>query len=204
MSGKFITGDRRIRKSKGLMKKALVTLMHEKDFKEISITNIVQYADLNRGTFYNNYQTKEDLLEELINDVMISLAESYRSPYEEIEAFSVSKLSSSGVKIFDHIFAYRDFYILLGNSTLLARIQDRIYTELARLLKNDIVNFDLPPTININLLANYQAYAIWGMIVEWINSGFQYTPAYMSEQLLAIVHNIPFEYTLKISDKDVR
>ncbi|MBF6633265.1 MAG: TetR/AcrR family transcriptional regulator, partial [Planococcus sp. (in: Bacteria)] len=63
--------DRRIDKSKSALKEALIFLMDEKEFKSITITEIVQSANLNRGTFYKHYQTQEELLNELIDDVLI-------------------------------------------------------------------------------------------------------------------------------------
>lgn len=188
MSTKSNYLDRRIRKSKNAMKQALIFLMHEKDFKEISITDIVQIADLNRGTFYKHYQYKEELLEEVIDDVIKDLIDSYRDPYKGVEVFLVSELTSSAIKIFDHVEKYKSFYSLLGNTNFLFDLQKRICDELKRLLLDDLSKNLLHTNINAHILASYQAHAIWGMIIEWIDSKFLYSSSYMSEQLLAILH----------------
>lgn len=179
--------DRRIRKSKAAMKDSLLSLMKEKDFKEISITDIVRSADLNRGTFYKNYQYKEELLEEIIDDVVKDLIVSYQAPYEDIEFFSLNTLSSSTIKIFDHVAKYTNFYSLLVKSKVLFELQNKICEELIKLLLHDISINPPNPSIDTNLLASYQAYAIWGMIIEWISSGFLHSSTYMAEQLLAIL-----------------
>ena len=44
------------------------------------------------------------------------------------------------------------------------------------------------PTINIELFSNFQAHAILGMIIEWINDDFHYSPDYMAEQLIEILN----------------
>ncbi len=190
MSEQSISVDRRIRKSKVAMKEALLTLMQTKEFKKISITDIVQLADLNRGTFYKHFQYKEDLLEELIDDVMKDLTKSYWAPYGELRDTVVldsSQLTASAIKIFKHVATYANFYTLLGKSNILTGFQNRICDALTQLLSQDLSRTSLNPNININLLASYQAYAIWGMIVEWIDSEFLYTSDYMAEQLLVIV-----------------
>ncbi|MEF2291110.1 MULTISPECIES: TetR/AcrR family transcriptional regulator [Virgibacillus] len=46
--------DCRVRKSKEALKTALIQLMKEKDLQQITITDIVKVADLNRGTFYKH------------------------------------------------------------------------------------------------------------------------------------------------------
>ncbi len=187
MSDQSINVDRRIRKSKAALKEALLTLMQTKDFKKISITDIVQLADLNRGTFYKHFQYKEDLLEELIDDVMKDLTQSYWAPYGDLDVLDVSQLTASAIKIFKHVATYANFYTLLGKSNIVTGFQNRICETLIQLLSQDLSNSPLNPNINVNLLASYQAHAIWGMIVEWIDSEFLYTSDYMAEQLLAIL-----------------
>lgn len=43
--------DRRIKKTKQALNQALFTLLDEKTFQQITITDIVTVADVNRGTF---------------------------------------------------------------------------------------------------------------------------------------------------------
>lgn len=78
MSIKEAGNDRRVRRTKKALKESLISLIQEKEFREISVKDIVQLADLNRGTFYKHYQYKEDLLEEVIDDVILDLIASYR------------------------------------------------------------------------------------------------------------------------------
>ncbi|WP_050616693.1 TetR/AcrR family transcriptional regulator [Bacillus testis] len=178
--------DRRITKSKQALKGALLSLMKEKDFKAIAITDIVQVANLNRGTFYKHYQYKDDLLEEIMDDVIADLIESYREPYKGNENFDVKNLTSSAIKIFEHVDHYKEFYTLLQSSTL-SGFQDKICLVLKEIALQDL--FDMLPdaVINRELLASYHAFAIFGMIKEWINHQFKYSADYMAEQLLAIV-----------------
>jgi len=46
---------------------ALLVLMEEKEFKNISITEIATKADLSRRTFYRIFETKEDMYTTRIN-----------------------------------------------------------------------------------------------------------------------------------------
>lgn len=47
--------DRRIRRTQRLLKESLAELMSEKSFNNITIKDITEKADLNRGTFYLHY-----------------------------------------------------------------------------------------------------------------------------------------------------
>jgi len=181
--------DRRISKSKNALKEALLVLMKKKDFKKISITDIVQLADLNRGTFYKHYQYKEDILEEIIDDVITDLIASYREPYKGSKSFDVSKLSPSAIKVFDHVWKYANFYTLIVQSNALLGFQNRFCNVLKSLALQELSDQMSNPNINRELLASYQAYAILGMIIELVNEGFKYSSIYMAEQLLEIIMN---------------
>lgn len=65
--------DRRILRTRRMMRNALLSLMEEKDFSQISAKDVTDRADLNRGTFYLHYSSTEDLLKhicyELLNEM---------------------------------------------------------------------------------------------------------------------------------------
>ena len=48
--------DRRVRKTKRAMTEALASLLEKKPLNEISVREISEIADINRGTFYLHYQ----------------------------------------------------------------------------------------------------------------------------------------------------
>ena len=62
--------DERVIKTKKLIKTALSELIQEKGFDHVSITDLTQRANINRGTFYLHYQDKYDLLEKFENEVL--------------------------------------------------------------------------------------------------------------------------------------
>lgn len=185
--------DRRIRKSKQALTDALITLLQQKEFRSISITDIVTVADVNRGTFYKHYAYKEDLLDDLVEKVIADLRDSYEEPYRHVTTLIIQELVASAVKIFDHIYKHRSFYQLISSSNTLPDFQQRFCNELQKLSLQDSRNEQAMNTmiqvgIHPELYASYQAYAIWGLIIAWIQNDFQYSISYMSEQLLKILN----------------
>jgi AcrR family transcriptional regulator len=67
--------DRRITKSQEAIKKAVTELMSEKSFDDITIQDIADRADVNRGTIYLHYTDKYDLLDKLIEEHINNLRE---------------------------------------------------------------------------------------------------------------------------------
>ncbi|WP_244946839.1 TetR/AcrR family transcriptional regulator [Planococcus soli] len=179
--------DRRIDKSKNALKDALILLMEEKEFKSITITEIVHLANLNRGTFYKHYPTQEELLNELIEDVLSDLVSSYRDPYITVPNFDVGKLSASSVKIFDHVERYARFYTITIKSNVLPGFQNRICQVLKELIQSDLSKLMPNPKIDRSLLSSYNAYALFGLIIEWVNGGFIFKPHQMADQLVGIL-----------------
>ena len=62
--------DRRIRRSKMILRNALINLLLEKELNEITISELTDYADVNRGTFYSHYQDIFHLFSEIEQEVL--------------------------------------------------------------------------------------------------------------------------------------
>ena len=67
--------DRRVRRTKQLIKQSLIELMHEKPFKDITVKDITERADLNRGTFYLHYVDIYDLLSKIEDETLQAIEE---------------------------------------------------------------------------------------------------------------------------------
>ncbi|WP_069161254.1 TetR/AcrR family transcriptional regulator [Nocardia altamirensis] len=54
--------DRRVRRTKSLLHRALIELMLERGYDRISVRDILHRADVGRSTFYAHFRDKDDLL----------------------------------------------------------------------------------------------------------------------------------------------
>ena len=57
--------DRRVRRTKKLLTQALTQLLQEKQINEITVKELTDLADMNRGTFYLYYKDIFDMLEKI-------------------------------------------------------------------------------------------------------------------------------------------
>jgi hypothetical protein len=62
--------DRRIRKTKKLLRDTLFELMNENSIDNITVKDLTERADLNRGTFYLHYRDIFDLLEQNETEIL--------------------------------------------------------------------------------------------------------------------------------------
>ncbi|MFA6889664.1 MAG: TetR/AcrR family transcriptional regulator, partial [Bacilli bacterium] len=62
--------DRRVDKTKKLLRETLVTLMEEKELRKITISEMTARANINRGTFYLHYIDIYDMVEKLGDEII--------------------------------------------------------------------------------------------------------------------------------------
>ncbi|WP_455538895.1 TetR/AcrR family transcriptional regulator [Terrisporobacter sp.] len=62
--------DLRFQKTEYLLKEAIFELLREKSYKQISVTDICKKAMCSRNAFYQHYESKEHLIESIINSII--------------------------------------------------------------------------------------------------------------------------------------
>src|SRR5579871_2838923 len=102
--------DRRQRKSKAALQRALLELIGEKPYDAITVDEIAAAADVARATFYAHYKDKAALLEEATADLLRELSERVALVAPQEEPF----FGGAGLRaVFAHAAEHRDLYRLL-------------------------------------------------------------------------------------------
>lgn len=65
---KINTNDRRVKRTKKLLRDSLFSLLQTKSINEITITELTEVADINRATFYFYYTDIFDMLDQIQNE----------------------------------------------------------------------------------------------------------------------------------------
>ncbi len=80
--------DRRVRKTKQLLRTTLIHLLMEKKLNTITVKEVCELADINRGTFYLHYRDVFDLFEKIEDEIFQEIVESIQkhAPPEVIGA----------------------------------------------------------------------------------------------------------------------
>jgi AcrR family transcriptional regulator len=168
--------DRRILRTRERLGDALITLMHERDFGEITVQHVLDRAGVGRSTFYTHYSDKDDLflsdIEDFLEDVATTLkrrgADSKRLlPVEEF---------------FAHIRGARELYAAFVKS---GKIQDfRALGQglFARSIEERLRMFPLRlDPISRSAQAQALAGSFFSLLDWWIDKGMKPQPKEMDD-----------------------
>ena len=156
---------------------ALLQLMREKPYNEITIKELTKRACLDRKTFYRHFKTKDDILaipireafEEYANDLKQSPT---LSSHEAIQAY------------FDLCLKHIDFFSLLDSHGLSMIILTSL-SEFLLVLNSMFSDNPIYHKKTAWALA-YEAGGLWNVTVRWINNGAKET----SEEMATIIGSI--------------
>lgn len=148
---------------------ATVSLLKEKELSDISISEICEKAGVGRVSFYRNYKTKEDILQNRI-DAMLHY---WDEDYKKTAKGSNAELYGS---LFGHLKDNAEFYLLL------------VQRNLFHLFMNAFISLSGAKPEDDNMWAytkSFIAYGTYGWIEEWIARGMQESAETMTVMLAA-------------------
>lgn len=172
--------DRRITRSKQALREALIALMEEKGFDSITVNDICVKAGLNRGTFYNHFKTKEDLLwvleDEVMQDLVYFKDEMKKLSLPSLSLYVVSKKPLPFlVSLFDYLRFQGDFlHAVLGQGGDIRfgpRLRDSICTNLIQSILHEGYRTSEDPLVQYYV--SFFASAYLGVIMRWIETGMK-------------------------------
>lgn len=168
--------DRRVRKSQAAIQQAVLALMAEKSFDDVTIQDIADRANVNRGTIYLHYHDKFDLLDRIIEEHMNKLRELCQSASDMTFA--------EGNYVWFEYFAnnYLFFSTMLTTKSA-ARFRSR-FLELV--VEEYRAEFDVSEGVNQGLdqemILQFFGAAVVGAVEWWFNNGMPLPPRVMAEQ----------------------
>lgn len=172
--------DRRIIRSKKALRNALIALMEERGFESFTVNDLCARADLNRGTFYNHFQDKEDLLATFEDEVMEGLdalqVKLGEVTLADLAAYRVKKKPLPFlVELFDYLREEGDFLHAVlgpgGDVRFGPRLRDSVCVNLIQSILHD--RYRENPTAFVNYYVAYFTSAYLGVITRWIETGMQ-------------------------------
>ena len=177
--------DRRVRKSQQAILEAFVGLLAEKDFERITMNEIAERADVNRGTVYLHYVDKFDLLDHCIDAQLTHLMEDCL-PGGALPHPTKATLQRIFVYLEQHASIYRTLLVNKGTPTF----RNRLMAVMVQSLSAYFDASGVPPDMNTEVSVQFLTSATVGLLEWWITQSMPYSPTDMVEHLWALVERI--------------
>lgn len=192
--------DRRITRSKRALRGALIALIEERGLDAITVNDLCERADLNRGTFYNHFHDKENLLTALENEVLAEVAllqaRMQSVTLGDMLAFRVAgRPVSVLVDLFEYLRGESDFLRAVLGSGGDVRFGPRLREAVCENLVQNILHekYRTNPTPFVCYYVAFYASAYLGIIARWVENGCPETPEEMARIAMRLLFITPGE-----------
>ncbi len=175
--------DRRIRRTRQLLRDAYVNLLMEKGYEAITVQDIIDQADVARSTFYAHFLDKEDLLLGQHGIFSGNLDQHTKEKFfAEDDQENQSILPMRG--LFRHLQTHHHIYKAMlggpGVDLAIKALYDMLGNNIQHKLEPHLPD-DQNLSVPLPLLAEYLAGALISLIKWWLGNDMPYSPERMDD-----------------------
>lgn len=183
---KSVSKDRRTRKTEAAIESAFYELAAKKDINKITVKDITDLADTNRGTFYLHYLDMPDLQDKLENKVIDRLcapaSEDFSENSSDIMYYKI-------VQILEYIRDNKDIFkpfLASGRSMLFMNklteaIETRLLPEFSEKIKEQSSEFR-------RRISLFYVNGAAALIHDWIKNDSDYSPNELGADMAKIIN----------------
>jgi AcrR family transcriptional regulator len=179
--------DRRAVRSRRALREALIALILEKGYESITVQDITDRADLNRGTLYLHYRDKQDLLLSSSNEVYAELLAQFTPISARNMSMDIPERHLTIV--FQHVAANADYYrVMLGQHgvpafiTRLRHLVSQVSLDRLQALQQLVAAKPFPA----ELVGGFSGGAVIGVLEWWLENNMPMTPEELARSTLQL------------------
>jgi AcrR family transcriptional regulator len=182
--------DRRIQRTRLMLRTAMVTLIRERGFEALTVQDIIDRADVGRSTFYAHFKSKEDLLKGAVDMMRTTLRQFQRrtianSTRPEDRMFAFSR------ELFEHAAQHLDVFAAMVGKHSGTVFQHHLHHMLAELVREDVEVLAAGRRTDegqVEAAVQFITGGLMGLLVTWLNGMSRVSAAALDERfrLMAI------------------
>ncbi|MGM0137972.1 hypothetical protein IGI65_000374 [Enterococcus sp. DIV0755b] len=177
--------DIRYYRTKQRITEAMIQLLKEKNFNQITVKNICEAAGISRSGFYLHYLDKYDLVEKYQFELMHHIN-------QLIENFSKTNMTRDSLLLYilDYLKDEGQLLALLISDHGSTEIQNQIKAVLKKnALDNVLSHLTIPVASDLEkqYLVAFFSNALFGVLQEWVNHGQKESPEYIVNVINKII-----------------
>jgi AcrR family transcriptional regulator len=169
--------DRRSRRTRQLVQSAMMELLQEKRYEEITVRDILNRANIGSSTFYAHYFDKED--------VQASLIEQWLEQFhQQLAQRNASQDIIPSLELFRHVQEHFQRFQALVRGHAEEQIWEIAYNALSTIIEQALESACAEkhsPSIPPAVVSQYLAGAYLSLLKWWIAAEMPYSPERMDE-----------------------
>ncbi|MGM9629654.1 TetR/AcrR family transcriptional regulator [Butyricicoccus sp.] len=179
--------DSRYSRTAQAIDQAFFSLMREKDFRSISVSDIAKRAQINRATFYHHYLDKYDWLDQRIHMQMQEIVDVCRDVHYEDGANDQLEKFQRILRHFDQNFSF--YTLMLKNEGTL--FFQRRFREIIKEIIHQKVLVVGSRSMDPDFLVQYAACSCAGLIEWWIKEKRPIPSEEMAQYMYSLFVHLP-------------
>lgn len=178
--------DRRVRKTKALLLKGLTELMEQKEVTHISVRELTDLVDLNRGTFYLHYRDIFDMVNQVEDELFQEFEYLFTDNLPEDSAVPPTQTVLTNVFTFllENEKTVKAFLGPHGDLTFINRLKDLVKTRVRKVWEDRGLDPD-----KFEYFFAYTASGCIGLMEIWLKNGFQESAEEMARMADSMLTN---------------
>jgi len=162
--------DRRVERTEQLIRGALLSLIKERGFEELTVQEIIDRANVGRATFYAHFDNKDDLLVSGFEDLRASLKARQREALTRGRTVE-DRVFGFSQEVFAHTNEYRDvFRAMVGkrSGAVVERMLHKLVVDLVREDVKETIAQRENSAVPAEALVQFIAGALLGLLMWWL------------------------------------
>ncbi len=177
--------DPRVKRTRRLLRDALVSLILKKDFASITIREITERAEVAYITFYRHYESLDQLLMEVLDEGLAELMTHIETLAKQSDT---SSLETEGRLIFEYIGQKADLFHILLKSQSVTRVRKKVVSNISAIFQKSCVPLErLGNQVTINIASNHIATSLLSLIEWWLENNMKPSPIEMGKVYKSLI-----------------
>jgi AcrR family transcriptional regulator len=177
--------DPRVRKTRRLLRDALVSLILDKDYASVSIKEITKRADVAYITFFRHFESIDHLLMEVLDEGLTELQGHIETLAKQSET---SALETEGRLIFEYIGQKADLFRILFKSQSVTRVRKKVVQNIAVIFQKSCIPLARSGSqMTIAMMSNHIATSLLSLIEWWLDNNMKPLPVQMGKVYKSLI-----------------
>jgi AcrR family transcriptional regulator len=177
--------DPRVKRTRRLLRDALVSLILEKDFATISIKEITERAEVAYITFFRHFESLDQLLMDVLDEGLAELIVHIETLAQRSES---PALETEGMLIFEYIGQNRDLFRVLFKSQSVSRVRKKVVRKIAVIFQKSCLPLARSGNQTVTaILSNHIATSLLALIEWWLDNNMKPASAQMGKVYKSLI-----------------